>query len=94
MQTRKQEPETHRLLLTTKPVCAVPFEDAAAHRQAAEQLQTEAWTAFNAAFHAPDGEEYRRAGRELYRRMMEEQMLALFTRGDEQNRILDARGHA
>jgi hypothetical protein len=59
------------------------------HVKAAEQLQSEAWTAYNAAFHAPEGEEYRRAGRELYQRVLQERLTALYLRGDEQNFILD-----
>ena len=35
------------------------------HIEAAEQLQADAWMAYDSAFHAPEGEEYRQAGREL-----------------------------
>lgn len=64
------------------------------HAQAASSLQSEAWSAFNLAFHAPDAEEYRQAGRDLYRRVLEEKIQALFSRGDEQNRLLDSQPHA
>jgi hypothetical protein len=61
---------------------------------AADQLQAEAWSAFNLAFHAPEGEEYREAGRELYKRVLEERLRALYLRGDEQNSILDSQVNA
>lgn len=64
------------------------------HVQAAEQLQSEAWEAFNRAFHAPEAEEYRRAGHELYERVLQERLRALYQRGDEQNSILESRLHA
>jgi hypothetical protein len=60
------------------------------HLETAERLQSEAWSAFNSAFHAPEAEEYRRAGRELYQRVLEERIKALYQRGDEQNYLLDA----
>lgn len=60
------------------------------HLKAAEQLQSEAWAAFNLAFHAPEAEEYRRAGRELYERVIHERLTALYARGDEQNLLLDS----
>ena len=61
------------------------------HLLTADRLQAEAWAAYNCAFHAPEGEEYRRAGRELYNRVLEEKLRALYLRGDEQNLILDAK---
>lgn len=64
------------------------------HLRVAQELQSEAWTAFNDAFHAPEAEEYRRAGRELYERVIHERLTALFERGDQQNVLIDARINA
>ena len=69
---------------------ADPNDNYRTHIEAAEQLQAEAWAAYNSAFHAPECEEYRVAGRELYQRVLEERLRALFLRGDEQNSRLDA----
>lgn len=60
----------------------------------AESLESQAWSAYNLAFHAPDAEQYRQAGRDLYRQVFEERLQALFVKGDEQNRLLDSRTHA
>jgi hypothetical protein len=67
-----------------------PDETYNVHLKTAERLQAEAWAAFNSAFHAPEAEEYRRAGRELYDRVLHERLTALYLRGDEQNSILDS----
>jgi len=61
---------------------------------AAQKLQADAWEAFNVAFHSPDAEPYRQAGRDLYRKVLEERIRALYQRGDEQNRFLDTNGAA
>jgi len=60
------------------------------HLLTATRLEAEAWAAYNSAFHAPESEEYRQTGRELYHRVLEEKIRALYLRGDEQNSILDA----
>ncbi len=59
------------------------------HVLAIEALQSQAWAAFNEAYHRPDAEPYRQAGRELYRRVLHERILAMFTKGDEQNNVID-----
>jgi hypothetical protein len=55
-----------------------------------EQLQSEAWYAFNSALHAVEGDEYRQVGHDLYRQLVQERIRALYARGDKQNAILDA----
>jgi len=60
------------------------------HLMAAHRLQSQAWEAYNSAFHAPEADEYRRAGAELYRRVIEERLRALYLRGDEQNLRIDS----
>lgn len=64
------------------------------HSVAAQRLQVEAWTAYNFAFHVPEADEYRKAGRDLYQQVLEERIRALFLKGDEQNRLLDLRTDA
>lgn len=59
------------------------------HKAAARVLQAEAWEAFNQAYHADDGEEFREIGRTLYRRVMHEQIQALFLKGDQQNSVIE-----
>jgi hypothetical protein len=61
------------------------------HVLAVEALQAQAWAAYNEAYHRPDAEPYRQTGRELYRRVLHERILAMFTKGDEQNSLID--GH-
>jgi hypothetical protein len=59
------------------------------HVAAAHVLQSEAWDAFNHAYHAADGEKYREIGRMLYRRGLHERIQALFVKGDEQNLLIE-----
>jgi hypothetical protein len=60
------------------------------HLLTANRLEAEAWAAYNSAFHTPESEDYRRTGRELYHRVLEEKIQALYLRGDEQNSIIEA----
>lgn len=60
------------------------------HLLTANQLASEAWAAYNLAFHAPESEECRQVGRDLYQRVLEERLQALYERGDRQNSLLDA----
>lgn len=53
-------------------------------------LQGDAWTAWNASYHEPDGEGYRALARSLYQQDVHERILAQFARLDEQNARLDA----
>ena len=53
-------------------------------------LQLQAWMVANAAYHRPNGDVYRAAGRALYQQALHERILDLFARSDEQNARLDA----
>jgi 23S rRNA U2552 (ribose-2'-O)-methylase RlmE/FtsJ len=57
---------------------------------AVQALTSQAWTVYNKAFHSPDAEPYREAGRDLYRQVTHERILAMFTKSEEQNRIIDS----
>ncbi len=59
------------------------------HTAAAHVLQSEAWEACNRAYHEDYGEPYREIGRELYQRVLHERIQALFTKGDEQNLLIE-----
>jgi len=54
------------------------------------RLQADAWAAWNASYHAPDGDAYRVVSRSLYEQDVHERITALFHRSDEQNAHLDA----
>ena len=64
------------------------------HLVTANRLQSEAWAAYNSAFHASESDEYRKAGAELYHRVLEERIRALYLRGDEQNSLIDDHVHS
>lgn len=53
------------------------------------RLQADAWAAWNASYHAPDGDAYRVVSRSLYEQDVQERIIALFNRSDEQNALLD-----
>lgn len=57
---------------------------------AVQALTSQAWTVYNKAFHSPEAEPYREAGRDLYRQVTHERILAMFTKSEEQNRIIDS----
>jgi len=94
MELKDERNDVEVLQMQTETLALNKRESYDLHLRVAQQLQSDAWTAFNDAFHAPEAEEYRRAGRELYERVIHERLTALCARGDEQNALLDARVNA
>ncbi len=54
----------------------------------ASKLQSEAWEAYNRAYHTDDPETYRKVGRELYHQNLLAQIRLLLDRSDQQNSII------
>ena len=69
---------------------AVTYSQEQYYAAAVQALTSQAWTVYNKAFHSPDAEPYREAGRDLYRQVTRERIQALFTKSEEQNRIIDS----